>query len=74
MNTKITIDDSKNGYNKIILPLIISWEPKEDITTYELSLCIPFFLREYIMPYEIDLSQSYTRHFKIFDPNKKKED
>jgi hypothetical protein len=76
MNTKITIEDSKNFFNTIILPLQVSWEPKEDITTYELALCLPFFLRGHIMPYEIDLKipPPFARHFKIVDPNKKKED
>ena len=52
-----------------IQPLIMEWKPKEDITTYELALCLPFFLRTWIMPYEVDKSKSHFRHFEIIDKN-----
>ena len=56
------------------MPLIIKWKPKEDITVYELAMCIPLInssnMME-IMPSMIDQSKSYMRHFEIlFDPNK----
>ena len=54
---------------KIITPLIMSWEPKEDITAYELARCLPYFFSESIMPGDIDKSLSYFRHFNILDPN-----
>lgn len=55
----------------IIVPLEIYWEPKEDITTYELAMCIPFFNRKYPpMPYEVDISLPHLRHFRIIDHNK----
>jgi len=59
-----------DSYTKFVSPLIVSWYPKEDITVYELALCLPFFSKRHIMPWEIDLSQPFTRHFNIVDPNK----
>lgn len=42
------------------------WNPKEDITTYELALCIPFIERRgNIYEYEIDNTKSFFRHFDI---------
>lgn len=55
----------------IILPLQMIWKPKEDITTYELALCLPYIVRQNdVMPYEIDKSLTYLRHFEIIDHNK----
>lgn len=54
---------------KPVLPLIMSWEPKEDITTYELARCLSYIGRNYCMPWEIDESLSHFRHFKIINPN-----
>ena len=55
---------------KFIKPLQIRWTPKEDITTHELALCLPYLLaNRSIMPYEVDLSKTYFRHFEIIDPN-----
>ena len=50
--------------------IIMKWKPKEDITTYELALCLPYFMRFNIMPWEIDQSLPHFRHFEIIDPNK----
>lgn len=53
-------------------PLQISWEPKEDITTFELAQCqlILFSLyRGLIMPGQIDTDKPFMRHFNIIDPN-----
>lgn len=55
---------------RIILPVTMHWKPKEDITTYELALCLSYFNRTSVMPYEIDYSQPHMRHFEIIDPNK----
>lgn len=55
---------------KFILPLEMRWQPKEDITTYELAKCLPYLLRYNIMPYEIDKSEPHFRHFKIIDHNR----
>ena len=59
---------------KPLVPINIKWNPKEDITTHELALCLPLVIRGSlgsisIMPYEIDKSQPYMRHFEIHDPN-----
>ena len=55
---------------KTIQPLIIKWEPKEDITTWELAMCMPYLVNQYpIMPYQIDTNEPFTRHFKIQNPN-----
>ena len=55
---------------KIAMPLEIIWQPKEDITTYELAMCLPYFFRNHgVMPYEVDKSLPHFRHFKITDHN-----
>lgn len=63
------------GINNIInsvQPLEMRWQPKEDITTYELAKCLPYLLRQYnTMPYEINKSEKYFRHFLIIDHNDK---
>lgn len=55
-----------------ILPLEMRWQPKEDITIYELAKCLPYLLRHNstIMPYEIDKSEPHFRHFEIIDHNR----
>ncbi len=58
-------------WNEILMPLQMEWQPKEDITTYELALCMPYFYRPYgVMPYEVNLNDKHLRHFKITDHNK----
>jgi len=55
---------------KFILPLEMRWQPKEDITTYELAKCLPYLLRyNGTMPYEIDKTENHFRHFEIIDHN-----
>ena len=55
---------------KILMPLEMIWQPKEDITTYELAMCIPYLFRNCgIMPYEVDRSLPHFRHFEIIDHN-----
>lgn len=54
-------------------PLQIQWNPQEDISVYELSLCLHLLFRmnhAAIMPYEIDSNLPHMRHFIIYDPNK----
>jgi hypothetical protein len=56
--------------NVLLKPLNLYWKPKEDITVFELSLCLPFLLRaKAVMPYEIDKNATHFRHFEIIDPN-----
>ena len=53
-----------------MLPLEMRWQPKEDITTYELPKCLPYLIRcNPIMPYEIDKTEIHFRHFDIIDHN-----
>lgn len=55
-----------------VIPLEMRWEPKEDITTYELAKCLPYIFRAgRVMPFEIDQNEPYLRHFVIVDHNKK---
>jgi hypothetical protein len=55
---------------KITMPLEMIWQPKEDITTYELAMCLQYFFRHHgVMPYEVDKSLPHFRHFKITDHN-----
>lgn len=55
---------------KFIMPLHMTWKPKEDITTYELAMCLPYLLRHTsVMPYEVNKDEPHMRHFEIHDPN-----
>jgi len=57
--------------NRLVLPLEMIWKPKEDITTYELALCLPYLFRSHgVMSFEIDRSLVHFRHFEIIDHNK----
>ena len=59
-------------YKAIILPLKMHWEPKEDITTFELAQCLPYLMRTHgAMPWEVDLNEPHFRHFRVIDHNKK---
>ncbi len=59
------------GTFKVTIPLEMEWQPKEDITTYELAMCLPYFFRSHgVMPYEVDMELKHFRHFKITDHNK----
>jgi len=56
--------------SKFLMPLQMEWQPKEDITTYELALCMQYLVRHNaVMPYEVDTNDKHLRHFKITDPN-----
>jgi hypothetical protein len=61
---------SSIGSIQFVQPIQMSWKPKEDITAYELALCIPYIIRFNIMPFEIDQSLPHFRHFEIINPNK----
>jgi hypothetical protein len=56
---------------KVILPLQMIWEPKDDITTLELAKCLPYLLRKENPIYAVDQNESHFRHFNIIDHNKK---
>jgi hypothetical protein len=61
-----------NNTTNIVQPLEMRWQPKEDITTYELAKCLPYLLRQYnTMPYEINKLENHFRHFEIIDHNDK---
>jgi hypothetical protein len=56
--------------SQIIMPLQMEWQPKEDITIYELALCMQYLVRySAVMPYEVDTNDKHLRHFKITDHN-----
>lgn len=68
----LNIADVSTSTFRITLPLEMIWQPKEDITTYELAMCLPYFFRHHgVMPYEVDKSLPHFRHFKIIDHNVK---
>lgn len=48
----------------IRLPLKFIWEPKEDITTFELAQCLPFILNKNVNLEDHD-KYVFLRHFKI---------
>jgi hypothetical protein len=61
-----------NNTSTLVQPLEMIWQPKEDITTYELAKCLPYLLRQYTtMPYEINKLENHFRHFLIIDHNDK---
>jgi len=55
-------------YSKILTPLQMEWQPKEDITAYELAMYLPYLSR-IVMPYEINVNLPHFRHFKITNNN-----
>ena len=66
----LNIADVSTDTFRVALPLEMIWQPKEDITTYELAMCLPYFFRHHgVMPYEVDKSLPHFRHFKITDHN-----
>lgn len=79
MSDKIHVNDEGIGDRfiqlDIIQPIRLGWLPKEDITPYELAMALPFFNRvSPIMPSDFDKEAIYARHFKVYDPNIKKEE
>jgi hypothetical protein len=66
----IIVNTDNTISTKLLLPLQMIWMPMEDITTYELALCMPYLLGKHLfMPYNIDTTLPHFRHFKIIDPN-----
>ena len=57
--------------------LKIKWQPKEDITLYELSLCLPILIEmsnsNRILPCQVETNQPYARHFQIEDNGSREE-
>lgn len=71
-NSALNIADVSTSTFRVTLPLEMIWQPKEDITTYELALCMPYLVRHTpVMPYEVDTNEKHFRHFKITDHNVK---
>ena len=69
-NSALNIVDVSTSTIRIILPLEMIWQPKEDITTYELAMCLPYLYRNHsVMPHEVDKSLPHFRHFNIIDHN-----
>ena len=69
-NSVLNIADVSTSTFRIMLPLEMIWQPKEDITAYELAMCLPYLFRHHgVMPYEVDKSLPHFRHFKITDHN-----
>ena len=67
---QIKYDFISNDSIRLIQPLQMIWNPKEDITTYELAICLTYIFRPYsVMPNEVDLSHPHFRHFDIINPN-----
>lgn len=78
MSTKNSDQESKSNElytvlgtgSKLLMPLQMEWQPKEDITAYELALCMPYLVRHSaVMPYEVDTNDKHLRHFKITNHN-----
>jgi hypothetical protein len=66
----VMLNYSTTTTSVLVFPLQMRWEPKPDITTHELALCLPYLLRVYsIMPWEVDKNAPHMRHFEIYDPN-----
>jgi len=64
----------EKGENRIIVntgigielkkPLNVSWNPKEDITTFELAKCVEILFNiKYIYEDDVDLNETHWRHF-----------
>ncbi len=69
-NSLVNISYINANILKPTIPVEMIWQPKEDITAYELAMCLPYFLRSHrVMPCEVDKSLSHFRHFKITDHN-----
>lgn len=69
-NSALNMADVSTSNCMIILPLEMIWQPKEDITAYELAMCLQYIFRSHsVMPYEVDKSLPHFRHFNIIDHN-----
>lgn len=64
------MDTEENiSYTTIQIPLQIEWNPQEDITAFELALCLNYHGR-HVFSFEV-IDERVKRHFKITDHNKK---
>ena len=73
-NTSDSLYVMNDDFMSLVKPLNITWNPQEDITTFELAQCMPLLYRIYsypVMPYEINESEPIMRHFKIINSNNK---
>jgi len=43
----------------------LEWNPKEDITTYELAKCMPFLINHTFLTENMIPDEYFMRHFKI---------
>lgn len=49
-------------------PVQLRWEPKQDITTFELAQCLPILLAGHsvhIYPGDARLEEEFMRHFQV---------
>ena len=46
---------------QVVQPIQMTWKPKEDITPYELALCIPYIIRFFVCLLKL------TNHYRILD-------
>jgi len=68
----VSTNSSNSNWSSLVLPLQMDFQPKEDITTWELAQCLKHTQRP-TLPHElddVDIENSYLRHFKITNPNK----
>jgi hypothetical protein len=63
----VSQDDAVLGAS-VVKPLEMRFNPQEDITAYELAMCLPH-LFYHTMPHQVDMTKSYFRNFLITDPN-----
>jgi hypothetical protein len=58
------------GTVRILKPVMVTWNPQPDITSYELAQLLPLFLQNRaLMPYDIPSDLSLRRHLTVRDPN-----
>ncbi len=64
---RLTVFNSEYSMMSIRQPTTYKWAPQEDITTYELALCVPVFGMSDLMAvsdYINDLPECARRHFE----------
>ena len=66
------LNSSSSNLNTIRVPKSYKWSPKEDITAYELSLCIPVIVGRNIYSYDAEyfieaLPENARRHFELIE-------
>lgn len=68
-NQNLNIGNNTTTFLRFKQPLIFTWNPKEDITTYELALCLNYINNYSIYPDIINKEDKIFRHFDIINPN-----